>query len=230
MVLRIVFLIGDRSVGSSASAVPRLQLDRTPWMRWGQQMKGLANMFRLSFLWVMSQVAKAMEKVIPLPLFDAPLNDPRREELREMQRRKMEIDRRAETWVRRELWCGLAFLVAQTAAFMRLTFWELTWDVMEPICFYVTSIYFMAGYVFFLRTSREPSFEGFFESRMAAKQRRLMRAANFDLRRFHELSRAFNPSPASPPLEFSEVSTPLPSSACDCHLHHTRESLVGAMH
>ncbi|KAF3488868.1 hypothetical protein F2Q69_00057962 [Brassica cretica] len=52
----------------------------------------------------------------------------------------------------------------QTALFMRLTFWELTWDVMEPICFYVTSIYFMAGYFFSCRTSKEPSFEGFYQS------------------------------------------------------------------
>nr|VDD41062.1 unnamed protein product [Brassica oleracea] len=42
-------------------------------------------------------------------------------------------------------------MILQTALFMWLTFWELTWDVMEPICFYVTSIYFMAGYSFFLQ-------------------------------------------------------------------------------
>ena len=47
----------------------------------------------------------------------------------------------------------------------------------------------MAGYAFFLRTSRDPSFEGFFESRFAAKQRRLMRLENFDVVRFLELLR-----------------------------------------
>ncbi|XP_072964016.1 calcium uniporter protein 2, mitochondrial-like [Typha angustifolia] len=133
-------------------------------------------------------VAKAIENAIPLQLLNR--NDPRIEELKAMEEKKAEIDQRAEAQVRKELWCGLGFMVAQTAAFMRLTFWELSWDVMEPICFYVTSIYFMAGYAFFLRTSKDPSFEGFFENRLAAKQRRLMRVSNFDIDRFNDLKRA----------------------------------------
>ncbi|KAG6485555.1 hypothetical protein ZIOFF_054115 [Zingiber officinale] len=95
-----------------------------------------------------------------------------------MEKAMAEIDRSAATQVRRELWCGLAFLVAQTGAFARLTFWELSWDVMEPICFYVTSIYFMAGYTFFLRTSKEPPFEGFLEGRLVSRQKRLMVAGS----------------------------------------------------
>ncbi|MQL94103.1 hypothetical protein Taro_026754 [Colocasia esculenta] len=189
------------------------------------------------------QVAKAIEKVFPLPLL-APEDDPRRKELREMERRKADIDRRADAAVRRELWCGLGFLVAQTAGFMRLTFWELSWDVMEPICFYVSSVYFMAGYAFFLRTARDPSFEGFFESRFAAKQRRLMRAAHFDLHRFNELRRVFHPTapslpyPTLPPLEFSSPrashqssmsSSSSSSSSCDCQHHYRRDTLIGAV-
>uniref|UniRef100_A0A3Q7F0F6 Calcium uniporter protein C-terminal domain-containing protein n=1 Tax=Solanum lycopersicum TaxID=4081 RepID=A0A3Q7F0F6_SOLLC len=76
---------------------------------------------------------------------------------------------------------------------MRLTFWELSWDVMEPICFYVTSFYCMAGYTFFLRTAKEPSFEGFYQSRFVAKQKRLMKVRNFDLERYNELKRACYP-------------------------------------
>lgn len=114
-----------------------------------------------------------------------------------MERHKFEIDRKAEFLVRRELWCGLAYLVVQTAGFMRLTFWELSWDVMEPICFYVTSMYFMAGYTFFLRTSKEPSFEGFFQSRFHAKQKRLMKLQNFDEGRYNELRKACYPYSSS---------------------------------
>lgn len=117
-----------------------------------------------------------------------------------MEKKKAEIDRKAVAQVRRELWCGLGFLVMQTVGFMRLTFWELSWDVMEPICFYVTSIQVMAGYFFFLRTSKDPSFEGFFESRFAATQKRLMKLYNFDLDRFNELRRAC-PLPSPPPSE-----------------------------
>ncbi|KAJ8770724.1 hypothetical protein K2173_021371 [Erythroxylum novogranatense] len=133
-------------------------------------------------------------------------NDPRRKELEEMEKQKAEIDQKAKTLVLRELWCGLGFLVVQTVGFMRLTFWELTWDVMEPICFYLTSIYFMAGYAFFLRTSKEPSFEGFYQSRFSDKQKKLMKLHNFDLEKYTELRKICNPysSSSEQPISFDK--------------------------
>ncbi|KAL6648530.1 hypothetical protein ACP70R_012754 [Stipagrostis hirtigluma subsp. patula] len=121
----------------------------------------------------------------------------RREELRAMEAQKAAIDAAASAGARRELWCGLGLVAAQTLGFMRLTFWELSWDVMEPVCFYVTSLYFMAGYAFFLRTAAEPSFEGVFRSRFAARQRRLMRARRFDVGRYDALRRAEGLAPVA---------------------------------
>ncbi|KAH9626022.1 hypothetical protein KSS87_014800 [Heliosperma pusillum] len=137
------------------------------------------------------KVAKVIQNIITPPM-SVDLNDPRKKELEKLEGQKTEIDQKAEALVRRELWAGLGLMAAQTAAFMRLTFWELSWDVMEPICFYVTSAYFMLGYTFFLRTSKEPSFEGFFQSRFNAKQKRLMEAQEFNLERYNELRRMFN--------------------------------------
>ncbi|XP_010527523.1 PREDICTED: calcium uniporter protein 3, mitochondrial-like, partial [Tarenaya hassleriana] len=117
----------------------------------------------------------------------------RREELQKLEAVKSEIDKRADEMVRRELWAGLGLLMAQTIGFFRLTFWELSWDVMEPICFYVTSTYFMGGYAFFLTTSKEPSFEGFYKSRFEKKQKRLMETRNFDVHRYNELRSTFRP-------------------------------------
>ncbi|KAH1113431.1 hypothetical protein J1N35_006809 [Gossypium stocksii] len=141
------------------------------------------------------QVAKALGGLIPLS--KPGLNDPRRKELIELEQQKAAIDTKADSLVRRELWLGLAYLVVQTAGFMRLTFWELSWDVMEPICFYVTSMYFMAGYAFFLRTSKEPSFEGFYQSRLNAKQKKLIESQGFDIRRYNELKEIFYPDLSS---------------------------------
>ncbi|CAH8392696.1 unnamed protein product [Eruca vesicaria subsp. sativa] len=136
------------------------------------------------------QVTKSIEGLLPLPKIHNP-NDPRRIELKELEAVKAVIDVKAHSLVRRELWAGLGYLILQTAGFMRLTFWELSWDVMEPICFYVTSIYFMAGYGFFLRTSKEPSFEGFYQSRFEAKQKKLMNVHEFDVERYDELKKLF---------------------------------------
>lgn len=136
-----------------------------------------------------------------------------------MENKKAEIDKEADFLVRRELWMGLAYLVVQTAGFMRLTFWELSWDVMEPICFYVTSMYFMAGYAFFLRTSKEPSFEGFFQSRFSSKQKRLMKNRNFDLERYNGLRKALDPPPLS-------SSNSIPSTSL---FHDTQKTQFGVI-
>ncbi|KAE8704999.1 Calcium uniporter protein 2 [Hibiscus syriacus] len=95
------------------------------------------------------QVSKAVGGLIPLRSPNS--NDPRMKQLAEMEKQKAKIDSKADSLVRGELRLGLAYLVVQTAWFMRLTFWDLSWDVMEPICFYVTSMYFMAAYTFFSR-------------------------------------------------------------------------------
>nr|KAJ0188338.1 hypothetical protein LSAT_V11C900455790 [Lactuca sativa] len=39
------------------------------------------------------------------------------------------IDQKATSKVRGELYCGLTSLIVQTLGCMRLTFWELSWDV-----------------------------------------------------------------------------------------------------
>lgn len=136
---------------------------------------------------VLTQVVKAIQGLLPVSLDS---NNPGSRELLELEKQKAGIDKIAESRVYRELWCGLGYLVIQTAFFMRLTFWDLSWDVMEPICFYVTSLYFMGGYGFFLRTAKEPSFEGFFQSRFSSKQKRLMKARSFDIERYNELVKA----------------------------------------
>ncbi|WOL05106.1 hypothetical protein Cni_G13829 [Canna indica] len=126
---------------------------------------------------IIPQVAKAIENMIPASLPEA-----EREELKEVEEKQASIDAKAESLVRREMWCGLGFLALQTArsidakaeslvrremwcglgflalqmaSFMRLTFWELSWDVMEPI-----KTYFVA------------------------KQRRPIKTHNFDMERF----------------------------------------------
>ncbi|KAB2619704.1 hypothetical protein D8674_015573 [Pyrus ussuriensis x Pyrus communis] len=132
--------------------------------------------------------ASIISQSMPIP------NDPRSKELHQMETQKMLIDQKARALVRGELYCGLGFLLFQTIGAMRLTFWELNWDVMEPICFFVTSIHFALGYAFFLRTSTEPTFQGFFHRRFTAKQRRLMEAHKFDVQKYNQLRKVFYPN------------------------------------
>ncbi|XP_027333424.1 calcium uniporter protein 4, mitochondrial-like [Abrus precatorius] len=163
------------------------------------------------------QVAKSIESIINQSI--AHPNDPRRKELEQMEKQKTMIDDKAKAQVRAELYCGLGFLTAQTLGFMRLTFWELSWDVMEPICFFVGSIHFSLAFLFFLRTSTEPTFQGYFYRRFKAKQERLMKTHNFDMRRYNELCNACNPR-----YHAGANSEPSPP------FHHPEQTLLRAMH
>ncbi|KAG4953468.1 hypothetical protein JHK87_039062 [Glycine soja] len=138
------------------------------------------------------QVAKSIESLIYQSIANP--NDPRRRELEHMEKQKWMIDEKAKAQVRAELYFGLGFLTVQTLGFMRLTFWELSWDVMEPICFFVTSFGFALAYLFFLKTSTEPTFQGFFHHRFRAKQERLMKTHNFDMSRYNELFKVCCPN------------------------------------
>lgn len=133
-----------------------------------------------------------MEKLISQSI--AIPNDPRKQQLEELETQKALIDQKSVSQVRGELYCGLGFLVIQTMAFMRLTFWELSWDVMEPICFFFTSFHFALAYMFFIRTSKEPTFEGYFQRRFKTKQKKLMEVYNFDLEKYNQLRKAFYPT------------------------------------
>ncbi|CAH1442793.1 unnamed protein product [Lactuca virosa] len=155
------------------------------------------------------QVAKSMEKLISQSISTP--NDPRKQELEELEMQKALIDQKATSKVRGELYCGLTFLIVQTLGFMRLTFWELSWDVMEPICFFVTSFNFAIAYMFFLRTSKEPSFEGYFQRRFKVKQMKIMDAYNFDNKKYNELCKVF----------YSNHESKLSSLK---HFHHSRSS------
>ncbi|KAL9244139.1 hypothetical protein vseg_017945 [Gypsophila vaccaria] len=133
-----------------------------------------------------SQVAKSIESMMISQQINIP-NEERKKELEHLEKQKIEIDKKAHKLVRRELYFGLGYLMAQTIGFMRLTFWELSWDVMEPICFFTASLHFAFTYAFFLLTSTEPSFEGYYQTRFKTKQRTLMKARGFDVARYNRL-------------------------------------------
>lgn len=137
------------------------------------------------------KIARAFEKAMPVSL--APKSNLCREELEKLEKEKAEIDQKAKNHAMTELRLGLGFFGLQTAGLMRLTFWELSWDVMEPVCYFLASIYFMAGYLFFLNTTTNPSFKSFFNTRFSARQSRLMKKRNFDIERLRELRRLCRP-------------------------------------
>ncbi|OIW16111.1 hypothetical protein TanjilG_18826 [Lupinus angustifolius] len=131
------------------------------------------------------KVVDLVRRAVPLALTSE--NDPIREELKNLQEKKEEIDVLAHKQVRRILWSGLGCGIISVSLFFRLTFWEFSWDVMEPIAFFTTNTGLVIGYAYFLFTSRDPTYQDFMKRLFLSRQRKLHKMYDFDVERFKEL-------------------------------------------
>lgn len=126
-----------------------------------------------------------VRRAVPLALTAD--DDPVRDELKMLQERKEEIDVLAHKQVTRILWTGLGAAVVQVLLFFRLTFWEFSWDVMEPVAFFTTATGIVIGYAYFLFTARDPTYQDLMKRLFLSRQRKMFKKHNFDVNRFKEL-------------------------------------------
>lgn len=146
---------------------------------------GVVLLFRDKVYLHPDKVVDLVRRSVPLAL--SPDDDPRREELIMLQERKEQIDKQAHKQVRVVLWSGLGLLIMQVGLFFRLTFWDFSWDVMEPIAFFTTTTGLVIGYAYFMFTSKDPSYQDLMMTLFLSRQRKLVKKYNFDLNRFKEL-------------------------------------------
>ncbi|KAJ9167415.1 hypothetical protein P3X46_022069 [Hevea brasiliensis] len=148
---------------------------------------GVVLLFRDKVYLHPDKVVELVKRAMPLALTHE--DDPVRIELKTLQERKEEIDILAHKQVRRILWCGLGLGLLQVGLFFRLTFWEFSWDVMEPIGFFVTTTGIIIGYAYFLFTSRDPTYQDLMKRLFLSRQRKLFKKQKFDVERFKELQK-----------------------------------------
>ncbi|KAL8137207.1 hypothetical protein V2J09_003208 [Rumex salicifolius] len=148
---------------------------------------GVILLFRDRVYLYPDKVVDLVKRSVPLALTSE--EDPRREELKKLQEAKEEIDRLAHRQVRCILWSGLGVGLIQVGLFFRLTYWEFSWDVMEPIAFFSTTAGLVIGYAYFLFTSRDPTYQDLMKRLFLSRQRKLGQKYKFDYNRFKELER-----------------------------------------
>ncbi|KAG9149353.1 hypothetical protein Leryth_003330 [Lithospermum erythrorhizon] len=146
---------------------------------------GVVLLFRDKVYLHPHKVVDLVKKAAPLALW--PDDDPTKDELNQLHEKMEAIDMLAHKQVRRILWTGLGLSVIHVGLFFRLTFWEFSWDVMEPIAFFTASTGIVIGYAYFLFTSRDPTYQDFMKRLFLSRQRKLIERHNFDVRRFVEL-------------------------------------------
>ncbi|QCD77945.1 protein MA [Vigna unguiculata] len=146
---------------------------------------GVVLLFRDKVYLHPDKVVDLVRRAVPLALTAE--NDPIREEFKILQEKKEEIDVLAHKHVRRILWSGLGFGLVTVSLFFRLTFWEFSWDVMEPIAFFTTTTGLVIGYAYFLFTSRDPTYQDLMKRLFLSRQKKLFKSHSFDIQRFKEL-------------------------------------------
>ncbi|KAL8150378.1 hypothetical protein V2J09_020186 [Rumex salicifolius] len=146
---------------------------------------GVVLLFRENVYLHPDKVVDMVRRSVPLALTSE--DDPRKEELKKLQDEKERLDILAHKQVRRILWSGLGIGVMQIGLFFRLTFWEFSWDVMEPVTFFATTTGLLVSYAYFLFTSRDPTYQDMMQRLFLSRQRKLMKKHNFDVKRFKEL-------------------------------------------
>ncbi|TYI12615.1 hypothetical protein ES332_A08G000800v1 [Gossypium tomentosum] len=146
---------------------------------------GVVLLFRDKVYLHPDKVVDLIRRAVPLAL--TPEDDPIRDELKRLQEKKEEIDVLAHKQVRRILWSGLGLAMVQVGLFFRLTFWEFSWDVMEPIAFFTTATGIVMGYAYFLLTSRDPTYQDLMKRLFLSRQRKLFKKHKFDVDRLKKL-------------------------------------------
>ena len=77
-----------------------------------------------------------------------------RSELSPLEAQRETLARRAQRRTNAVIWGGMAFMSLQFGFFARLTWWEYSWDIMEPVTYFVTYGTSMAMFAYFVITKQ----------------------------------------------------------------------------
>jgi hypothetical protein len=111
-------------------------------------------------------------------------------ELDALDRAHADIVAQARRWPRFWLGAGCAAFAAQLAGFIYLCYWELSWDVVEPIACFVSMGWTLVAWLYFLARGSAFDFDAFDSHWTQAGLERRMAARGFDPERHEQLAMA----------------------------------------
>jgi len=103
---------------------------------------------------------------------------------------RQSLQKKAHSRATTIVWAGLGYCVVQAVAVARLTWWELSWDVMEPVTYMLTFATALIGYSWFVATGTEYTYEGLMKSLEHRRLDKLIKKTNFPETQFQKLSKA----------------------------------------
>jgi len=110
-----------------------------------------------------------------------------RKEVAPLELAQLELERQASRRAKQIMWASLGYCVIQAALVGRLTWWELSWDVMEPVTYMLTFVTAIIGLTYFNLTDTEYTYEGLKRTLTNRKLAKLYRSKGFDAATFEKL-------------------------------------------
>jgi len=111
-------------------------------------------------------------------------------EKRELEAIKRPMDLRAERATSRLLGVGLVGMMCHLGIVARLTWWELSWDIVEPITYLITYSTATLMFIYFCTTRVEYNYESLYQRMVRKRQRKIYERQGFDDVHYRELCQA----------------------------------------
>uniref|UniRef100_A0A6I8PHD3 Calcium uniporter regulatory subunit MCUb n=1 Tax=Ornithorhynchus anatinus TaxID=9258 RepID=A0A6I8PHD3_ORNAN len=113
--------------------------------------------------------------------------DSLKEQLRPLEQLKERIEAGSEAKTNRLMWAGLALLSTQGGALAWLTWWVYSWDIMEPVTYFVTFGSSMAFFAYFLLTRQDYSYPAIKDRQFLHFFYRRSKRRHFDVEKYNRL-------------------------------------------
>ncbi|CAH8493335.1 unnamed protein product [Dicrocoelium dendriticum] len=108
-------------------------------------------------------------------------------QLEPFEQQKAQISEDCAKRTRRLTWLGLGAMGLQFGLLARLTWWEYSWDIMEPVTYFVGYGTSMAIYAYYVVTRQNYEFPQVFDREYLKRFYKLADRHSFDVHRYNEL-------------------------------------------
>ncbi|KAM6075892.1 calcium uniporter regulatory subunit MCUb, mitochondrial isoform 3-T3 [Chlamydotis macqueenii] len=110
-----------------------------------------------------------------------------KEELLPLEQMKARITHSADAKTSRLLWVGLALMSTQGGALAWLTWWVYSWDIMEPVTYFITYGSAMAFYAYFVLTKQDYVYPDAKDRQLLHYFYRKSKTQHFNVERYNKL-------------------------------------------
>ncbi|CAH6789064.1 Mcub [Phodopus roborovskii] len=110
-----------------------------------------------------------------------------KEELQPLEQVKARIEAQSEAKTSGLLWAGLALLSVQGGALAWLTWWVYSWDIMEPVTFFLTFANSMVFFAYFIITRQSYTYSSVWSRQYLQFFHKKSQQQCFDVERYNKL-------------------------------------------